>query len=154
MKKILLILSVITLFCSCQKESDNKDISKEITIWVDSQTTEYTPWGSDMLYEGIKIKESENDDWQVLPLNGIEGFAYEAGYEYKLLVLKTTLANPPMDASSVTYRLIEIVEKIQGQDLEPLSFQAHGGEISQFSINAPPREYIGVGYDNEKLEPS
>lgn len=34
------------------------------------------------------------------------------GHKYTLLVEKTTLANPPMDASSVKYKLIYIVEQI------------------------------------------
>ena len=34
------------------------------------------------------------------------------GHKYTLLVEKTTLANPPMDASNVKYKLISIVEQI------------------------------------------
>ncbi|MGK7905455.1 MAG: DUF4377 domain-containing protein [Hormoscilla sp.] len=42
---------------------------------------------------------------------GIEGFDYEPGYNYKLRVRKTPIANPPMDASSIQWTLVEQLEK-------------------------------------------
>ncbi|MBQ4627969.1 MAG: DUF4377 domain-containing protein [Clostridia bacterium] len=32
----------------------------------------------------------------------IKGFTYERGHEYELLVIRTILANPPMDSSGKT----------------------------------------------------
>lgn len=41
----------------------------------------------------------------------IDGFTFEPGYEYELLVEVTQVANPPADASSLSYRLVEIVSQ-------------------------------------------
>lgn len=43
--------------------------------------------------------------------SAIEGFVYEPHYEYILLIKNTTVANPPMDASSIHSKLIKIIEK-------------------------------------------
>ncbi|MGL5620587.1 MAG: DUF4377 domain-containing protein, partial [Tannerellaceae bacterium] len=112
MKKYLIfLLSVMTIFSACQKEPI--DSTKEILLLVDSKTHEFMNWGSDMPSVGIKVKELQSADWSVIPLNGINGFTFEQGYEYKLSVLKTKLANPPTDCSDTTYQLIEILSKTQ-----------------------------------------
>ena len=41
----------------------------------------------------------------------IEGFNYEEGYEYEIVVEVTKVENPPADASSLKYTLIEVVSK-------------------------------------------
>ena len=41
----------------------------------------------------------------------IEGFDYQPGYNYKLRVRKTRIENPPMDASSIQWTLVEQLEK-------------------------------------------
>ncbi|GAB3337361.1 hypothetical protein GCM10027299_48380 [Larkinella ripae] len=41
----------------------------------------------------------------------IEGFTYEAGYEYTLSIKRKRVKNPPADASSIRYILVEILEK-------------------------------------------
>ena len=52
------------------------------------------------------------DEWRFF-YSGIEGFSYEPGYIYNLNVKKTDIANPPADASSIKYELIEILSKIK-----------------------------------------
>ena len=46
-----------------------------------------------------------------LPFGGIENFEYEKGYEYKLLVQKSYIKNPPMDSGNERYTLVEILSK-------------------------------------------
>ena len=43
--------------------------------------------------------------------NSIEGFSYEPGFVYGLVVKKTEVENPPLDGSSIKYELVEIVSK-------------------------------------------
>ncbi|MGL4493793.1 MAG: DUF4377 domain-containing protein, partial [Tannerellaceae bacterium] len=144
MKKYLIfLLSVMTIFSACQKEPI--DSTKEILLLVDSKTHEFMNWGSDMPSVGIKVKELQSADWSVIPLNGINGFTFEQGYEYKLSVLKTKLANPPIDGSDTTYQLIEILSKTQVFVSQEL--QQHNGEISQFAHIASKRQCAGAGYD-------
>lgn len=64
--------------------------------------------------EGMKIREIEDDDWNVVPFNKIAGFNYEKGYNYKLLVEKTTIIDKPIYVNSTTYQLIEVLSKVQG----------------------------------------
>lgn len=58
----------------------------------------------------LRIKFGADEEWQLL-YSGIEGFNYEPGFEYELLVNKTEVENPPADASSIRYTLIEEVSK-------------------------------------------
>lgn len=110
MSKLLLLLSLSVMLISCNKE-EGKDIVEKIIVTVDSKTKEYTPWGSDKSYDGLNIKEEGNSNWTVIPIDGIEDFVYNEGYEYKLSTFKTTLANPPMDASNVEYKLISVLQQ-------------------------------------------
>ena len=49
----------------------------------------------------------------------IEGFEFSWGYHYKLQVEKTTLEQPPMDGSSVVYKLKKIISKKIGAEQLP-----------------------------------
>lgn len=85
-----------------------------MNLYVSSETGDYRPFGhSDKLppLEGMKIKENINSEWTVIDINGIEGFVYGKGFEYYLKVEKTHIANPPMDASDIKYKLIEVISK-------------------------------------------
>ncbi len=57
------------------------------------------------------VKENPEDEWTYF-YDQIEGFAYEVGYTYELLVNEIPVANPAADASSVRYELKNIVSKI------------------------------------------
>lgn len=48
--------------------------------------------------------------------SNIEGFEYELGYVYDLIVEKQTIKNPPADGSSINYILIEIISKERIED--------------------------------------
>ena len=58
----------------------------------------------------LLIKENPNDDYTYF-YSHIEGFEWEAGYEYELRVKVTENDNPPADASSLHYQLVEVVSK-------------------------------------------
>lgn len=60
-------------------------------------------------------REDPKDDWTLF-YDQIEGFEYEPGYQYELLVQKQEVENPPADASSIRWTLLEIVSK--ERDLE------------------------------------
>lgn len=52
----------------------------------------------------------EASNWQYM-YNSIEGFEYEPGYEYVLLVNRLELKNVPQDASRYVYRLKNVLNK-------------------------------------------
>lgn len=54
--------------------------------------------------------ESDAEKWQYM-YSQIEGFDYEPGYEYVLLINRTELKNPPQDASRFVYKLKRIIVK-------------------------------------------
>lgn len=114
MKTPLTLLSLLLgtlLLLGCTKDDALKDRIETITLYVSAETGTYQPWGSESPIECMLVKEEGSDQFQPLAFEGIDGFTYEKGYDYTLLVEKTTLANPPADASSVTYKLLRIVEK-------------------------------------------
>lgn len=56
------------------------------------------------------VKYYNSKDWENFYAQ-IEGFKYEEGYRYKLLVKKTKLKNVPADAPSIKYELLRILSK-------------------------------------------
>ncbi|MEN8186808.1 MAG: DUF4377 domain-containing protein [Bacteroidota bacterium] len=60
------------------------------------------------------VKDKVDDNWSNF-YDNIEGFTYEEGYEYLLKVEVETIKNPPADASSLKYTLVEVLEKNKTQ---------------------------------------
>ena len=58
----------------------------------------------------LLVKENADDDYTFFYSN-IVGFEWEEGFEYELLVEVSTVENPPADASSLSYELLEVVSK-------------------------------------------
>lgn len=84
----------------------------EAIYWVNSLRAECTgvaPISCMQVQEGSTLRQ---DEWQLF-YNSIEGFSYEAGYVYKLLVKKEQLPldQVPADASSIKYTLVRLLEK-------------------------------------------
>lgn len=114
MKTRLLLLVLLfgnLVLIGCNKDDMLKDRVETVTLYVSPQTGSYQPWGSEQPVECMLVKEAGETDYQPLAFGAIAGFTYEKGYAYTLSVEKTTLANPPADASSVTYKLLQIIEK-------------------------------------------
>ena len=68
------------------------------------------------------VRENPNSDWKNF-YDQINGFEFQNGYEYKLKIKVTEIKNPPADASSLKYSLVEILEKNIVDD----STQTHDG---------------------------
>ena len=84
-----------------------------VTMFVSAETG-YYKWGEitqDMPQEGMKIRENESVNWEIVPFNKITDFEYEKGYEYKLLIEKFTLSNPAIPNCDTIYKLIKILAK-------------------------------------------
>ena len=61
------------------------------------------------------VKESPEDDWTYF-YDQIEGFDYEEGFTYELLINEVPVSNPAADASSIRYQLKEIISKVASSD--------------------------------------
>jgi heat shock protein HslJ len=56
------------------------------------------------------IKENAAADWEYF-YDEIAGFNWEPGFEYELRIQETQIANPPADAASLKWTLLEVVGK-------------------------------------------
>lgn len=113
-----LLIAFVSIFglIACLNEDEPKDITKEVTMYVSSETgIMYDLFDSEGEFpiECMLVKEQREDKYRPLAFSGIQGFEYEKGYEYDLRVNKTTLENPPADGSIYKYQLVRIVEKRQ-----------------------------------------
>ena len=78
---------------ACMNEDEPKDITKEVTMYVSSETgIMYDLFDSEGEFpiECMLVKEQGEDEYRPLAFCGIQGFEYEKGYEYDLRVNKTT----------------------------------------------------------------
>lgn len=58
----------------------------------------------------MQVKRTPEGEYELF-YAPIEGFEYEEGYEYELLVEVTQVENAPSDGSSLKYTLVEVVSK-------------------------------------------
>lgn len=58
----------------------------------------------------LQVKTTPDGEYQLF-YDTIQGFEYEEGYEYEIVVSRTEVENPPADASKYQYSLVEVVSK-------------------------------------------
>ena len=109
----LTLTFVLVAVSSCSSDDGQKDVIQIIKMQVSDQTSYYTPFMApdSVKYEGMLVKEQYETQYWVTGIDTIYGFKYQKGYEYELLVIKRTLADPPQDASGIEYTLIKILSK-------------------------------------------
>lgn len=79
------------------------------TIYIGPERVECEGEGPQLCYQ---YKEDPDGDW-LLYYNEIEGFEYESGYIYELLVAETQVENPPAGGSATQLTLVEVVNKVE-----------------------------------------
>lgn len=105
-KSILACTILLLLVGGCERSEKDK----VVIITVAAQTVLHPLAPGNIKTEHMVITDEANQI-DYLPLGSIEKFEYEKGYEYKLLVKKTILKDPPADASNLVYTLIEVLSK-------------------------------------------
>jgi len=60
--------------------------------------------------ECLQVRAENETEWSNLYTN-IQGFHYQPGYQYKLLVTVSSIKNPPADGSSLKYTLKKVMSK-------------------------------------------
>jgi hypothetical protein len=103
MNRFILLL-LIVLFSSCDKNDLKPDL---ITMQVADHYQDCTGVGP-MKCLLVKIDGAPNWTYHY---TGIKGFTYEEGFEYKLVVKREKIKNPPADGSSIRYSLVNVIEK-------------------------------------------
>lgn len=103
----LLFFSFILNSCVIQKSPNKQDKKQIIILGPETMTCD----AGVMLKKCYQVKwTEEQENWELF-YNEIHGFTFEPGYLYKLLVSIESIPNPPVDASSLKYRLIKTLEK-------------------------------------------
>ena len=68
------------------------------------------------------VKENSEDEYTFF-YDQIEGFDYEAGYEYELVVQEEQVENPPADASSIRWVLVSVENKEPAGAMDTLQLE-------------------------------
>jgi len=87
----------------------------------------------------MMVKESPDGDYHLF-YQPIEGFDYEEGYEYEIVVNVEKVENPPADASSLKYILVKIVSKTSADAKETVTAQSAGLENVEWRLTS----YLGA----------
>ncbi len=81
----------------------------------------------------MMVKENPDGDYQYF-YQPIQGFDYEAGYEYEIVVKVEKVENPPADASSLKYTLVKIVSKTPAATAEATAATAGDLEGAEWNL--------------------
>ncbi len=123
---LMVIFTVCTLCLSCSDENE----SRELNMWIASHTETVTEPVGGVKRSCMMYKLDESANW--MPLSShIEGFQYEVGFEYVLLVRMTPIKKPMQDQSDVSYSLIRILSKKKNS----LYFSESSSNLSSIEIS-------------------
>ncbi len=113
-KLIIPFLFIACFFVTACSDDEPKDKTKDIQMLVSEEPgVMFGPFNEDGKNPIMCLRVQDEDfpnEWRNLSMSAIEGFKYQIGHRYTLRVRRTILANPPADASSYTYKLLEINE--------------------------------------------
>ncbi|MDO5615925.1 MAG: DUF4377 domain-containing protein [Cruoricaptor ignavus] len=115
MKMLMLVIIPLALV-SCLLDDTPKDkVSTEIV-----SVAAETEWrlgtivpSSELInlqYMFVTLSNGQTESWRV---SKIRGFEHEEGYEYRLSLKKTILAEPPADGSNTVYELLDVISKVK-----------------------------------------
>lgn len=105
-KKIIFMTFLLgVFFTSCNNQKKNT----EETLFISSDTKPCEAGVRKMDCMQVKLDKNQKE-WENF-YDEIEGFTYEKGYEYEIIISKENVENPPADASSLKYKLVKLVSK-------------------------------------------
>ena len=109
-KRTLLVASALVLAACTANGNGTKNSpsspTNEKIIYINSQLVDCTGVAP---MKCMQVREEGEAEWSYF-YDGIEGFNYKAGNQYKLKIKTEDVVNPPMDASSIRYILVEQLE--------------------------------------------
>jgi hypothetical protein len=98
---------ILVIFSGCQNADINK-ANRGQKIWFIKE--HLVDCEGVMPQKCMLIKEDGTDKWEYF-YDQIDGFEYEEGYRYKISVAISMVMDPPVDSSSLKYRLLELIDK-------------------------------------------
>ena len=140
---IPILLICTCLVSGCIDDDNPKDVTEEICISVSSETgVMYPPFYEEGVECMLVMSEDNPGVWEHLGFGEIEGFTYERGHEYYLRVIRTILANPPMDASNRIYSLKDIIEdRLVAEPEVPIEKEIQSEEDIEYQELCPFEKY-------------
>lgn len=114
-----LVLLLALLLAACDGATD----SSEKTIYVGPELVDCVGVAPQQC---LQVKESPEADYELF-YGQIEGFTFEEGYEYELVIREEQVENPPADASSIRWVLVEEVSRTPAA---PAAVEAGGEEVA------------------------
>jgi hypothetical protein len=102
---VVLALGLMAAAASCGRGAT--EVESLVTIYIGAEQADCIALNPRRC---LLVRESPDGPW-LLFYDEIEGFSWEPGYEYTLLVARRTIRNPPADGSSIAYRLVEILAR-------------------------------------------
>ncbi|WP_282013761.1 DUF4377 domain-containing protein [Marinifilum flexuosum] len=108
MKSVLSLIGIVFFLSSCNIQK----ATSEYTYWVNSRKVNcegVAPTKCLLVQKGESLDDAKWENFY----SEIEGFKFEDGYLYKLLVKEENLSSDqvPADASSIKYTLVKMLEK-------------------------------------------
>lgn len=97
---------IAILVFSCEEEKSHEEVTFRIKE-NRASCTGFFEMECYLIQQGAKIN---TDEWEYF-YNEIEGFAYEPGFVYKILVAKIPVKDPPMDASAFRYLFLQEISR-------------------------------------------
>ena len=101
---VRLTLASVALGVALTGCSDSTDTTR---LWIGPERVECEGVAPMMC---LQVAESEDGHYQLF-YDSIKGFYYQEGTSYVIDVSITEVENPPADASSLQYTLVEVVEE-------------------------------------------
>lgn len=146
-----LLLGAFLAACNTAPEAEEENVK---TIYVGPELVDCVGVAPQQC---LQVKENPEDEYTLF-YDTIEGFNFEEGYEYELRVREETVENPPADASSVKWTLVEEVSKTpvetprtgaEGEQTDttanaPVIAAGDGGEIKTLYVGPEMAECVGV----------
>ena len=137
----LVMLSLVSLLAvACAQSTSTQPAGEQPQGAAEEKTIFVGPVLVDCEGEGpqkcMLVKENPQDEYQLF-YNSIEGFTFEEGFEFELVVSVEQVDNPPAGGSSLRYTLVEEVSK------QPVQV-AGEGELKTIYVGPELVDCVGV----------
>ncbi|WP_020569562.1 DUF4377 domain-containing protein [Neolewinella persica] len=155
MKTLVLVLLGL-IFTACSPKMGTTASANMETYWVDSAKVPCSGMAPKNCLQVKKGPDFAATDWGNF-FSPIEGFDYEPGYVYQLLVKETKreAGTTPADASSILYTLVKVVDKIPDAKLrlhDIWALEAIGSEERDFSDQTLGLEHPTIEFNLTKMQ--
>lgn len=146
MQRLLILFGTI-FFLACSSGEKKQD---QHVFWVNSTKASCIGLAPTKCLQIQKSESLDPSAWESFH-ESIQGFEYQEGYIYKIIVKETHLdpADVPADASSIEYALVEILEKRQDLRLRIneiwIAIKIKGENLAAEGGHSHPQLEINVG---------